>query len=156
MLVSCIIPSLSLCCPVFLLGQFPYHLGLPWPILFLWTSSACFIPLGILSPSYSFLLLTFPKAFAKIFRASPTQLSYHLLLGLLDFEPISFTNPFLWAPLARLYLLSTSYDSHGLTTSFFRAPLGPFTFFGALLLFCRPMNHYSCHSGLMVFFFLLC
>ena len=49
MLVSCIIPSLSLCCLVFLLGQFPYHLGFlgpfysfgyPQPISFLRTSLA--------------------------------------------------------------------------------------------------------------------
>ena len=33
--------------------------------------------------------------------------------------------------------------------------LGPFAFFGALLLFCRPVDHYSCHLGLMVFFFFL-
>ena len=130
--------SLSLHYPVFLLGQFSYHLGLPRPILFLWASSARFIPLGFLGPSHSFLLLTIP-----------------LLLSLLAFEPISFTNSFLWASLAHLHLLSTSDDSHGLTTSFFGDPLGPFAFFGALYLFCRPVYHYSCHSGLMVFLTLL-
>ena len=64
----------------------------------------------------------------------PVQLPYPLLLDLLAFEPISFTNFFLWALLAHLCLLSTFYDSHGLTTSFFGAPLSSFAFFGALLL----------------------
>ena len=136
-----------------------YSFGHPWPISFghsqpvsfLWAFSARFIPWGILGPSHSFLLLTFPLAFAKIFRASPAQLLYPLLLGLLAFELSSFTNSFLWATLAHLCLLSTSYDSHGLTTSLFGAPLGPFVFFGAFLLFCGLVYHYSCHSGLMVF-----
>ena len=37
---SYIIRSLSFRCPVFLLGQFLYHLRLPRPILFLWASLA--------------------------------------------------------------------------------------------------------------------
>ena len=41
---------LSSCSPVLLLGLFSYYFGLPWPILFLWASSACFIILGILNP----------------------------------------------------------------------------------------------------------
>ena len=82
--------------------------------------------------------------------------NYHpLLLGLLAFEPISFTNSFIWAPPPPFCFLSTSYDSHGLTTSLFGALLGPFAFFGAFLLLYRPVNHYSCHFGPMVFTLLL-
>ena len=123
------------------------------------------LPLGILGPFHSFehtlpvsfigaslahLILTFSWVFAKSFRFP--QSNYHILYfwGLLAFEPISFTNFFLWAPLAYLCLLSTSYDSHELITSFFGAPLGSFAFFWAFLLFCRPIDHYSYHSGLIV------
>ena len=113
-----------------------YSFGHPWPVSFLWAFSARFIPWGILGPSHYFLLLTFPLAFAKYFELLPAQLLYPLLLGLLAFESSSFTNSFLWATLAHLCLLSTSYDSHGLTTSLFGASLGPFVFFGAFLLFC--------------------
>ena len=84
-----------------------------------------------------------------------TQLPHPLLLGLLSFELTSFTNSFLWAPPAHLCLPSTSYDSHRLTTSFFGAPLGQFAFIRALLLFCRPVYHYSYHSSLIVFLTLL-
>ena len=80
---------------------------------------------------------------------------YPLLLGLLAFELTPFTNSFLWALPAHLCLLSTSYNSHGLTTSLYGAPLGLFTFFGALLLFCKPVYHYSCHLVVMVFLTLL-
>ena len=80
--------------------------------------------------------------------------NYHILYfkGLLSFASTPFTNSFLWAPSAHLCLLSTSYDSYGLTTSFFGASLGHFAFFGAFLLFYRLVDHYSRHSGLMVFF----
>ena len=96
-----------------------------------WASLAHFIPLGILDPSHSCI----PMGFCEIFRASLFQLLYPLLLGFVGFTPISFTNSFLWALLAHLYLLFTSYDSHGLTTSFFEAPLGPFAFFGIFYYF---------------------
>ena len=42
-----------------------------------------------------------------------------------------------------------------LTTSFFGTPLSPFAFIRALLLFCGPVYHYSCHLGLMIFLTLL-
>ena len=127
--LPCIISSLSLHYPVFLLGQFPHHLGLFRPILFLWSSLAHFILSCFLH-------------------------SHGLLLNFSDFPgPTPFTNSFFWAPSAHLCLLSTPYYSHGLTTSFFGASLSPFAFFGVLLLFCGPMYHYSNHSGLIVFFF---
>lgn len=138
-----------------LLGLFSYHLRLPRPILFLWASLARFIPWGILGPSHSFLLLTFPWAFAKSFRLSWPN--YHILYFWV-YWPLNQPHlliPFFGAPPAHLCLLSTSYDSHKLTTSFFEAPLGSFAFFGVLLLFCGPMNHYSCHLGLIVFLTLL-
>jgi len=74
-----------------------------------------------------------------------------LPFGLLAFKPISFTNSFLWPLPVHFFFFSISYDSHGLTASFFGAPLGPFTFFGAILLFYRLMDHYFCLSGPMVF-----
>ena len=130
-----------------------------------WASLAHSIPLGILGPFHSFkhplpisflgaslahLILTFSWVFAKSFRFP--QSNYHILYfwDLLAFEPISFTSSFLWAPPTYLCLLSTFYDSNKLTTSFYGASLGPFAFFWTFLLFCRPIDHYPCHSDLMV------
>ena len=68
-----------------------------------------------------------------------------------------FTNSFLWAPPAHFCLLSISYNSHGFSTSFsglsWARLLSLWHFF--FLLLYRPVNHYSCHSGLMVFLTLL-
>ena len=122
---------------------------------------AHFISPGILGPLHSFK------------RPWPIPLlhSHRLLLSLSSFlGPITisftfgicwplyqppFTNSFLWAPSGHLCLLFTSYDSCGLTTSFFGAPLGPFDFFGVFLLFCGPVYHCSSHSSLIVFLTLL-
>ena len=76
-------------------------------------------------------ILTFPWAFATSFGISWPNCHILYFWGLLDFVPTPFTNSFLWAP------------------------LGPFAFFGAFLLFHRPVDHYSYHSGLMVFFLTL-
>ena len=86
--------------------------------------------------------------------SGPITISFTLRVCWCLHQP-PFTNSFLWAPPAHLCLLSTSYYSHGLTTSFSRVPLSPFAFFGAFLLFCRPMYHCSYHSDLMVFLILL-
>ena len=50
-----------------------------------------------------------------------TQLPHPLPLDLLPYEPIPFTNSFLWAPPAHFCFLFISYDSHRLITSFFGA-----------------------------------
>ena len=91
-----------------------------------WASSTHFIPLGIPSLLYSFEH-PWPILFLH---------SHGLLLRLLDFSgpiTISFTFeihwplyqshlliPFFWALLNHFCLLSISYNSHGLITSFFR------------------------------------
>ena len=115
-----------------------------------WASPTHFIPWASLT---YFILSYFLHSYglSLIFWASPAQLPHLLPLGLLAFEPISITNSFLWAVLVCFCFLSISYDSYGLTTSFFGAPLGLFAFFGAFLLFFRPMNHYSYHSSRMIF-----
>ena len=82
----------------------------------------------------------------------PAQLPHSLPLGLLAFEP--FTNSFRWALLVHFLFFSISYDSHGLATSIFGAPLGSFAFFRAFLLFCRHVDNYSYHSGPMIFILL--
>ena len=115
--------------------------GLPWPILSFWASSA-----------HSNSL--FPWTFAKSF-GLPRQpkLPYPLLLGFMGFPSAPYSlNSLLQASLAHSRLLSISYDVHGFTSSFFWTPLGPLAFFEAHLLLSRPMIHYSCYSGLMVFF----
>ena len=88
----------------------------------LWESFSSFHSLGILSSFHSFLLLTFSWALAKSFGLPWPY--YHILpLGLLAFEPILFTNFFLWATPASFCFLSISYDSYRLATSFFGASL---------------------------------
>ena len=100
---------LSSCSLILLLGLFSYYFGLPWPILFLWASSAHFIP--------SFLWV-----FAKSF-GLPWP-NYHILYfqGLLAFLPTLFTSSFLWAPLAYFCLLSIFHNFHEFTSSFFELP----------------------------------
>ena len=98
----------------------PIHF-VPWASsahFILWASSAHFI-LPYLFHSYRLLLN--PLDFA-----SPITTS--LPLGLLTFEPIPFTNSFLWAFPSYFYFLSISYNSHRPTTSFFWGFLGPFAF----------------------------
>ena len=108
-------------------------------------------PFHFLWASLTYSILIFPWAFAM--SSGLPWPNYHILYfqGLLAFVPTPFTNSFLWAPLTHFCLLSISYNSHWLTTSFSRLPwarllsLGPFYYF-------MPVNHYSCHSDLMVFF----
>ena len=122
-----------------------------------------FYSLGILSPFHSlgaslahFILSYFLHSHGLLLNllGFPAQLPHPLPLGLLAFEPISFTNSFLWALLVRFLFLSISYDSHGLATSIFGAPLGSFAFFRAFLLFCRHVDNYSNHSSPMIFILL--
>ena len=123
--------------------------------------------LGFLGPFYSLghlLAVSFPRAslahsnpsflwgFAKFFGLPLPKLPYPLLSGFIGFstnpiylvpyfgllKPIFACFPFLIMPMGLLLL--------------FRAPLGPLAFYEALSLFYKPMDHYSCHSGLMVFF----
>ena len=105
--------------------------------------------------SLAHYIFTFPWAFAKSF-GLPWP-NYHILYfwGLLAFAPTRFTNSFFWAPLAHLCLLSTSYDSHELTTSFFGLPCARLLSLGHFLLLFRLVNHYFCHFVLMVFLTLL-
>jgi len=110
----------------------------------LWASSAHFI-LPHLFHSYRLLLNPF---------GFPSPITKSLPLGLFTFEPTSFTNSFLWASPSNFYFLSISYNSHGLTTSFFWGFLGPFAFSQATYYFGGPVDHYSCHSGPIVFILL--
>ena len=61
---------------------------------------------------------SFKWAFAKSFGLP--QPNYHILYfqGLLASLPTSFTNSFIWAPLAHFYLLSICHNSHGFITFF--------------------------------------
>ena len=100
-------------------------------------------------------IFTFPWAFTKSF-GLPWP-NYHIIYfwGLLAFALTRFTNSFFWAPSAHLCLLSTSYDSHELTTSFSGLPWARFLSLGPFLLLYRLVDHYFCHLGLMVFLTLL-
>ena len=115
-------------------------LGHPWPVLFLWASSTCFIPWGILGSSHSFILLMFPWAFVKSFGLLwpnyhifyfwvywPLNQS-HLLIPsfgllwsiftcfLLLIIPMGLLLPFLRFPWARLLSLEPFYYFVGLCT----------------------------------------
>ena len=115
--------------------------GLPWPILSFWASSA---------HSNSLFPWTFVESFGL---PRWPKLPYPLLLGFMGFPSTPYSlNSLLRASLAHSHLLSISYDVHGFTSSFFWTPFGPLAFFEAHLLLSRPMIHYSCYSGLMVFF----
>ena len=83
--------------------------------------------------------------------------NYHIFYfrSLLAFAPTPFTNSFLWASPTHFYLLSISYNSHGLITFFFGLPCARLLSLGPFLLFHRPVDHYSYNSGLMVFFLTL-
>ena len=121
-----------------------------------WVSLAHFISLGILDPLHSFgHLWSIPflhshGLFSKSFGLPRPNYHIFYFWDLLAFAPTPFTNSFLWAPLTHPCLLFVSYDSHELTTSFLGAPLGPFTFFGAFLLFGGSAFHCFCHLSLMV------
>ena len=120
----------------------PFHsFGHPRPALFLWASLAYFI-------------LTFSWAFATSFGLPRPNYNIFYFWGLLTFAPTPFTNSFLWAP-THFYLLSITYNSHGLTTFFSGLPCAHLFSLEPFLLFHRPVDHYSCHSGLMVFFLTL-
>ena len=125
---------LNSCNPVLLLGLFSYYFWLPWPVLFLWASLAHSNP-------------SFPWTFAKSFGLP--RPNYYILYfrGLLAFLPTPFTNSFLWPIFAcipffiiLMGLLLLSLGSLRLTCFLWG------------LLTILPMNHYSCHSGLMIFF----
>ena len=116
-----------------------------------WASSAHSIPLGILGSSHSFLLLTFLWAFTKPFGLP--RPNYHILYFWVYWpsnqSPLLIPFFGLLRPIFayfQLLMILMGLLLHSLA-------LGPFAFFGALLLFCRPVDHYSCHSSLMVFFF---
>ena len=109
-----------------------YSFGHPWPVSFLGAS---------LSHLILFLFSTFPWVFAKSFELP--RPNYHILYFWV-YWPLNQPHlliHFFGAPSAHLCLLFTSYNSHGLITSFFGAPLGPFAFFGTLLLFYGPVYH---------------
>ena len=93
------------------------------------------------------------RAFLQSFGLSRSKLPYPLLSWFMGFPSTPYSlNSLLHAFLAHSCLLSFSYNAHVFTTSFLWTPLGPLAFFEAHLLFSRPMIHYSCHSGIMVFF----
>ena len=117
--------------------------------------SGPFYSFGHLWPISSFLLLTFPWAFTKSFGLP--RPNYHILYLWIHwpFESISFTNSFLWAYLTR-FVLSFYFSWFPLACYFILWDfLDSFACFGATLLFCEFMDHYSCHSSLMAFTLLL-
>ena len=120
-----------------------------------WASLAHFIPRAssthflFLYLFYSYRLLLNPLGFLGPITASWSLITFWAYWPLC--QPYEFTNSFFKLPWP-IYFFFTSYYSHGFTTSFLRVPR-PICFFFATYYFsfCRPINHYSCHSGQLVF-----
>ena len=170
--------AFGLLCPILFFWASSAHFiifGLLCPILFFWASLTHFIAFGLLCPirtplSHLFSLgrpgpVCFPWASPALFLTS----HYHgLLLTSLGFPgPITLfsslgfmglpSTPYLlcfhyFGPVAAHSHFFTSYTAHGLLLLSFWAPLGPFTSSRPICLSHEPVIHYSCHSGLMVFF----
>ena len=125
-----ILSSFSFYYLTFLLDQFTQYLGLPRPILvlgrpqpisfFRHSRPASFFPTSCIS-SFSYFLHSHGLLLNLLGFLGPITTS--LPLGLLAFKSIPLTNSFLWALLAPFCFLYISYNSHGLTTSFFGASL---------------------------------
>ena len=113
-----------------------------------------FHSLSILGSFYSFLHFTFPWVFAKSFRLPWPN--YHILY-LWFYQHLNQSH--LLIPFFRLLRPIVAFFS------FFTIQMGlllhslglpqPVCFLWSHLLFCGPMDHYSCHSGLMIFILLL-
>ena len=126
-------------------------LGLLGPFHRFWGFLSPFISLGILGP---FHFLGNPRPIPVLHSHGLLlsllgfpNLNYHILYfwGLWAFPPTPYSlNSLLWASLAHTCLLSISHN----TMSLLFLSLDSFE---ALLLFLRPIIHYSCHSDLMVF-----
>ena len=83
------------------------------------------------------------------------NVNYHILYirGLWAFPPTPYLlNSLLWASLAHSCLLSISHNAHGFTTSFSRLLWARLLSLRPFCYLFRSMVHYSCHSGLIVFF----
>ena len=113
-----------------------------------------FHSLSILGLFHSFLHFTFPWAFAKSF--SLPQPNYHIIC-LWVYQRLNQSH--LLIPFFRLLRLVVAFFS------FFTIQMGLLLhslgllqlvcFLWSHLLFCGPMDHYSCHFGLMIFILLL-
>ena len=114
---------------------------LPWSILFFGHPRPISFPWASLAHSNPSFLWTFAKSFGF----PRPKLPYPLLSGFIGFSTNPYLlNSFLWAPLTHSYLLSISImpmDLLLLSLGFF----GLLAFFKVLLLFYRPMVHYSYH-----------
>ena len=112
-----------------ILGSFAF-LGHPWPFFLILCSHGLLLT-----------LLDFPSPITLSFILGAHGLSINPLLSLLALIRVCY-GPF-----------SLFYNTYYPQVCYFslRAPLGPFAFSRLIYLLYRPMIHYSCHSGLMVF-----
>ena len=164
--ISCILSSFGLYWLTFLLGEPTFHIitsfklllghvlamlahPIPWASLayfISWAFSAHFFFLYLF---YSYELLLNPLGFLDPITTSLPLIIFRVYWPLC--QHFEFTNSFLGLP-RPIYFFFTSYYSHVFTTSFLGLPW-PICFFFVtfFFFFCRPVNHYSCCSGLLVF-----
>ena len=142
------------------LDLYSYYFGLPWPITLLvspfgpflshWASLAYLLSLSIL---YTFSNSAFSWAFTNSFELS--WLNYLILHSWVSWafhQPLDFLLHY-FKPAVTYSYFSTSHNAHGFTTSFSRLLQAHLLSSRPISLLYGPLIHYSCHSGLMVFFF---
>ena len=114
-----------------------------WPISF---------SLGILGPFSNF---AFPWAFTNSFGLPwPNYLILHSWDLWAFHQPLVFLL-YYFGPAVVHSCFSTSHNAHEFTTSFSGLLQAHLLSSRPIFLLFGPMIHYSCHSGLMVFFFLI-
>ena len=142
--ISYIIPSFGLFCQTFLLGQLIPCLGHLRPILFFEHPQPILFFLTSFTPmSFLLNLLGFPGSITTSLPFGLIGLYANTMNLLIPF--LGFPNPFILS----LNLLQFSWVYYFIPW----ASSTIFLFFGHLL-FCGPVDHYSCHFGLMVFILL--
>ena len=110
-------------------------------LMLFWASLAHFILLDILG---LFHFLGHPRPISILH-------SYGFLLSLSGF-PAQITNPiFLVSSFRLIRPIFAYFPFLIMPMGLLLLSSGSLAFFEALLLFYRPMDHYSCHSGTMVF-----
>ena len=117
-----------------------FPLGHPWPICFPWASLAIFLTLC----SHGLLLI--PLDFSGLI-----TLSFILGVHRLAINPLLSLLALLRACCGLFSFFYITYYPWVWYFSLSRAPLGLFASSRPICLFYRPMIHYSCHLGLMVF-----
>ena len=120
------------------------------PFLSLWASLAHLLSLGILNP---FSNSAFPWVFTNSFELPWSKyLILHSWGSWAFHQSLTFLLHY-FGPAVTYSCFSTSHNAHGFTTFFSGLLQAHLLSLRPISLLYGSMIHYSCHSGLMVFFF---